>query len=350
MVIRIGAFRSYEERLDEIQAQAAWWVAREHTGRMREAERLELRDWLARSPAHELEYMLADGLYADDDLLAAMRLVPRHVPESAGNRWRKAITSGWAWLTGTLAAAAVPRLVAAMAAIALMVLAIGIVAPFGPQSPSGEDPRLAEGMSLKTQDGERLVAQLPDGTRVELGGGSEAQVRFTKGERHFALTRGDALFEVAHDTSRPFLIATERAGVRVVGTRFLIREMTSDTRVDVFDGVVEIRAPAADASTMRVRRGSRVTIGRDVTIGHFDPTAEADWRAGWVDEAAITLGDLADLIERRTGTVVAVAPELAEVQVSGRFRITQPEVLLGKLATVYGFRSRREGETYRLSR
>lgn len=353
MVIRIGAFRSYEERLDEIQAQAAWWVAREHTGRMREAERMELREWLARSPAHELEYMLADSLYADDDLVAAMRLMPRHAPQSAGGQFMRACDSAWRWLTGALVSslgnAVAPRLLATAAAVAVVFLAVGLIAPFRPGSPSAEDPRLAEGMNLRAPNGERLIAQLPDGTRVELGGGSEAQVRFTRDERHFALKKGDALFAVAHDASRPFRIATDRAGVKVVGTRFLIRETAADMRVDVFEGVVEIRAPAAMASTMRVRRGSRVTVGREVTIGRFDPSIEADWRDGWVDEAAISLGDLAELIARRTGAVVKVDPGLVGLQVSGRFRITQPEQLLDKLAPVYGFHARREGDGYRLS-
>ena len=350
MVIRIGAFRSYEERLDEIRAQAAWWVAREHTGRMREAERMDLRDWLARSPAHELEYMLADSLYADDDLVAAMRLVPRYVPEPRGARWKEALAQGGRWLHEALIRGAAPKLVAAAAAILLVIGLASLIDPFGRTPSTGEDARLADGMTLKTQNGERLLVQLPDGTRVEMAGGSEAKVRFARDARHFALTKGEALFEVAHDTARPFLIATDRAGVRVVGTRFLIREMPADTRVDVFDGIVEIRAPAADASTMRVRRGTRVTVGRDVTIGRFDPGTEQDWRGGWVDEASVSLGALAQLIEQRTGTQITVDPELAQVQVSGRFRITQPEQLLAKLGPVYGFHASRTAEGYRIAK
>lgn len=205
-------------------------------------------------------------------------------------------------------------------------------------------------MTLKTQNGERLLVQLPDGTRVEMAGGSEANVRFARDARHFALTKGEALFEVAHDTARPFLIATDRAGVRVVGTRFLIREMPADTRVDVFDGIVEIRAPAADASTMRVRRGTRVTVGRDVTIGRFDPGTEQDWRGGWVDEASVSLDALAQLDRAAHRNPNHRRSELAQVQVSGRFRITQPEQLLAKLGPVYGFHASRTAEGYRIAK
>ncbi|AIT82320.1 FecR family protein [Novosphingobium pentaromativorans] len=350
MVIRIGAFRSYEERLEEIQAQAAWWIEREHLGPMREAERIELREWLARSPAHELEYMLADNLYADDDLVAAMQDVPRITAQRTFWSALDAVGNSVAAAARTLAQVAGPRLVAATLALALMVAAVSYLAPFGRDPMTGEDPRIAAGMTLKTHTGERLVAQLPDGTRVEMGGGSEAQVRFSDSERRFALTRGDALFDVAHDPARPFLIATDRASIRVVGTRFLIREMAKDTRVDVYQGVVEVRAPKAEAATMRVRRGSRVTIGQEVTIGRFEAGAEEDWRGGWVDEAAISLADLADLIERRTATPIAVDPALAAMQVSGRFRITQPDRLLEKLAPLYGFKARREGEGWRISK
>lgn len=346
MVIRMGSFRSYEERLDEIQAQAAWWVAREHTGGIREAERMELREWLARSPAHELEYMLVDSLYADDDLVVALRMAPRYVPAQRGSQIRSILSVLRGAVTSMFTAAPLPQFAAALASILLVFCVAAALLPWDLSGPSTEDPRLAEGMELKAADGEHLLVQLPDGTRVEMAGGSEAQVRFTAKARHFALKSGDALFEVAHNPARPFLIASHRAAIRVIGTRFLVRETDADTRVDVFDGVVEIHAPAADASTMRVRRGSRVTIGRDVTIEGFDPNAEDDWRAGWVDEPEISLHDLAHLVERRSGIPIVVDPALAQLQISGRFRITRPQQLFTKLGSVYHFGLRLEGDTY----
>ena len=343
MVIRIGAFRHYEERIDEIQAQAAFWVARENSGRIREAERIELREWLARSPAHELEYTLADSLYADETLIAALRTAPRLAAQCRATPVEGALDR----VKRGLAAIAWPKLVAASLCIVLCFASARVLFQPKPDAPT-EDSRLAGGMVLETRPGERLLVQLPDGSRVELGGDASAEARFTPAERHFALRRGDAHFDVAHDKSRPFLIQTRRAGVRVVGTRFLISQLRDDTRVDVYDGTVEVRPDRDETSKLLLKRGSRVTIGRDVTLTHFDASDENDWRNGWVDEAQISLGELAELVERRSGERIVVDQGLSQLKISGRFRINRPDEIFDKLGRVYGFKNYHKGDAYYL--
>ncbi len=349
MVIKVGTFRSYEDRLQEIQAQAAYWVAREHDPAFREAERIELREWLALSPAHELEYTLADSLYADVDLAAALAELPRTQSQAKSH----SLPPIWSRLTAALHVAggyvrhtlSWPHLVAATCGLAFAYLAVTQLQPLPGPHAAIEDPRLAQGMPLATVAGERLISELPDGTRVELGGDSSARVRFEPGLRHFRLDKGDAHFAVGHDARRPFLITTPRAQIRVVGTRFLITQLPDFIRVDVFDGTVEIRTGIDEAQVLRVHRGSRVTIGRDVRIERFDPRSEDDWREGWVDESSITLAQLAELVERRSGMHVEIQSGLGQLAISGRFRITDPEKLFDNLASSYGFEVVSEGNT-----
>lgn len=353
-MIKLGTFRSYEERLEDIQAQAAYWVAREHDSGLREAERMELREWLAASPAHELEYMLADSLYADEDLLAALAQAPQIVRQGARSPTFHAIEPLHQALAGAVrqiaTALAWPRLVAATACLVLAFLASTQLLPQRDPATPVEDPRLMAGMPLVTVPGERLISQLPDGSQIELGGESSATVRFEPGERHFNLEKGDAHFAIGHDPKRPFLIDTQRAQIKVIGTRFLISQLSDFMRIDVYDGTVEIRTGPDDASVMRVHKGSRVTIGRDVRIERFDLHAESDWRQGWIDEEAITLGELAEMVERRTGARIAMQSDLSGLSISGRFRITQPEALFHNLGISYGFEVKGGVNTFTISR
>lgn len=343
MVIRIGVFTGYEERLEEINAQAAYWVAREQSGRMRESERMELREWLDASPAHALEYQLTDSLYASDELSAALSLSERHSVSRDRGRIAaplRALRDG----IGSMGLAPV----AALALSLLLVMAVAMaLAPehlFGPMAPNG----LADGNMLRTEPGERMVVQLPDGSRIDLNGDSEAEIRFTANRRQIALRRGDALFTVAHDVQRPFYVATGRANIRVVGTQFLIREFPATTSVDVFQGTVEIRAPHAETAMMRVTRGSRVTVGDTVVLDRLGARSANDWRAGWVDEEAVTLSDLAEMVERRTGDAIRVDPALRDLRVSGRFKITEPKKLFRMLSTTYGFKVTDEDNIIRI--
>src|SRR5262249_21762120 len=55
--------------------------------------------------------------------------------------------------------------------------------------------------------GEHRSLELADGSTVELNSHSRIRVRYSKQERDVEIVEGQALFRVAHDTSRPFIVA-----------------------------------------------------------------------------------------------------------------------------------------------
>ena len=63
---------------------------------------------------------------------------------------------------------------------------------------------------------ERVV--LPDGSTASLNTNSEIRVHFTHHHREIVLTRGEALFSVAHDELRPFEVDAGANAVRALGT------------------------------------------------------------------------------------------------------------------------------------
>ncbi|MEH3160166.1 MAG: FecR domain-containing protein [Sphingomonas taxi] len=64
------------------------------------------------------------------------------------------------------------------------------------------------------------MIRLDDGSTVTLGAQTVLTVGFTRERRQLALERGEALFEVAHDRSRPFVVQTPFGAVTAVGTAF----------------------------------------------------------------------------------------------------------------------------------
>lgn len=345
MVIQLGTFGSYEDRLEEIQAQAAYWVAREQSGRMREAERIALREWLARSPAHELEYQLLDHLYASDELEAALALAPRHAPAPAV---RTALAERLRPFLAGIGAIGRPALAFAMALVlglvALQQIAPELLATLFPQPAGLRHDRLV------TRPGERLVSHLPDGTKLYLDGDTELDVAFEARRRHVTLRRGNALFDVAHDAHRPFDVTAPRATVRVLGTQFLISDRSSRTTVDVFRGTVEIDPSGiGDTNAVRASRGSRVSVGSELILEKLGARSAIDWSEGWVDEDALPLGELVAMIRERTGRHVALDPRVAHLSVSGRFRIAEPDAALKRLALVYPVRVHFEDDLIRIT-
>jgi transmembrane sensor len=69
---------------------------------------------------------------------------------------------------------------------------------------------------------------------------SRLRVEFTNGERRVELFEGQALFQVAKDKNRPFIVASDAATVRAVGTQFDVNRKASGTTVTVLEGRVAV--------------------------------------------------------------------------------------------------------------
>jgi transmembrane sensor len=88
--------------------------------------------------------------------------------------------------------------------------------------------------------GEQRSIQFDDGSTVELNSRSKVRVRYSKQERDVELIEGQALFHVAHDLSRPFIVAVGATRVRAVGTQFDVYKKSSGTVVTVVEGRVAV--------------------------------------------------------------------------------------------------------------
>src|SRR6185503_6672775 len=144
---------------------------------------------------------------------------------------------------------------------------------------------------------------LDDGSRIELNAQTHLEVDFSRHERHVRLLRGEALFIVAKDAARPFIVTTPSGTVRVTGTIFNVRAarpITGADRVEVtvLEGHVRVRpADAADDASLKV--GSRAIVARDrIAVSTLAETAVQDvvaWRQGM---AHFEDTPLQDVIER----------------------------------------------------
>src|SRR3546814_10885657 len=93
-----------------------------------------------------------------------------------------------------------------------------------------------------TDLGEQRTERLPDGTRIILNTQTAVAVRYSRQRREIALQHGEAMFEVAHDAARPFVVATGDGSVTALGTRFQVRNEGAGAIVTLLEGSVEVRS------------------------------------------------------------------------------------------------------------
>jgi transmembrane sensor len=103
--------------------------------------------------------------------------------------------------------------------------------------------------TLATDTGEQRFVSLVDGSTVELNSRSRVRIRFSDNERDVDLIEGQALFHVAHDAARPFIVHSGTTLVRAVGTQFDVYRKESGTTVTVVEGRVAVLSPMLTAQS-----------------------------------------------------------------------------------------------------
>src|SRR5260221_5540279 len=94
--------------------------------------------------------------------------------------------------------------------------------------------------SYSTDVGERRSLTLDDGSTVDLNARSKVRIEFSKAERRVDLIEGQALFQVAKNMDRPFIVKSGEATVRAVGTQFDVDRKATGTTVTVLEGRVVV--------------------------------------------------------------------------------------------------------------
>src|SRR5262249_25853413 len=123
--------------------------------------------------------------------------------------------------------------------------------------------------TYRTAHGEQLTQRLPDGSVLRLDTDSEATVHYSGRERVVDLQRGQALFEVAHETGRRFRVSAGDAGVIAVGTRFDVYRNVDSVEITVIQGEIAVftgapswlqTATEVPAEVQRVKAGYQVRV------------------------------------------------------------------------------------------
>lgn len=114
---------------------------------------------------------------------------------------------------------------------------------------------------LRTQPAQWLAHELPDHSRVTLSGNSALDLQYDSQQRRIRLLRGEVLVDVAHDSPRPFIVATEQGEIRALGTRFVVTRTDGVTLVTMLESRVAATA-SSNPQALEVNAGEQARITR----------------------------------------------------------------------------------------
>lgn len=263
-----------------------------------------------------------------------IQLIPRH---------------GWRTHTPWLRAAAVVLAVAGGGVLAKQ-LSVRVPAVESPASAMRE---------VATARGQRAMLTLSDGSRVQLGVASK--LRFAEGfggARRDVYLEGEAVFEVEHDSERPFVVHTDRAIATDLGTTFVVRDYASDSSVTVAvrEGIVELRAAASQPPT-KAARAITLEAGQSGSVDHLGNLASRRgnmddffaWADGRLAFRNASLGEVAAQLERWYDVDIELGAGAQQRTINATFGDDGIETTLDLIANATDVRVIRRGKIFMLT-
>jgi transmembrane sensor len=322
-----------------IRETAAAWITRRDAG-LSAAEERELKAWLAADPRHRSAFAehgkawsLLDrpvqGGAADEILHELQRLDRRR-------RTRRAL----------------------VASVAAMMLIAGASLWM---SGRGFAPERSAAVVATTRVVLPERQTLEDGSVVELREGAQISVNFTAAQRRVALLRGEAHFQVAKNPARPFIVEASGVELRAVGTAFAVQ---IDRVVDVVVTEGHVAVDARPATTARasseppaqaiLSRGQQALVesgsiaAKVRALSETEMTERLSWRAPRLEFSGTPLAEVVARLNHHAalrGDVRLTIGDaaIADVQVSGLFRVDNTAALLDLLENAFGISAERTG-------
>jgi transmembrane sensor len=309
---------------------ATYWVARRRLGLMSAADEAAFAAWRA-EPDNALALAEVEDVVEEVGAVAAlaevraMRAAALAAAPHSRPPWR-----------------AVGSMAAGLAAVVLA----GVWAINLPEAPPPAIAQAAPVQRYVTGVGEQRNVRLADGSMLSLNTASVVEVAYSPARRDIRLLQGQALFNVAHNTARPFVVAAGDRKVTAVGTAFDVRLDGGAVKVVLVEGRVRVEplrpagmariAPVLARQTLDAGEELVAAPGEGVEVATADTDQATSWRRGQVIFRDDTVAAAVAEMNRYSDTQLVIDdPRIAALKISGVFGVTREENFLAALTSYY---------------
>jgi transmembrane sensor len=331
-----------------VSDQAAEWFIRLKDRDLSAAERRRYVRWLKQSPNHIAEFMRTCRMYGRVKRAKVPTLLPEEdasnvIPLIQRESLPSAEPQPGRFASGKLRFAAAACCLALVAVIASIVFSSN---------------------TIETRASEWRTVRLADGSTVSVGPNTLMQVDYSKGTRRINLQRGEAMFKVSKDPSRPFIVNAGGAIARAVGTRFGVERREDRIRVTVAEGKVAVvrgdQAAALEhavdlsvATALVADEGLEIPLNAPTVPLHVEKVNSAHalaWANGQLILQTETVGEAVEEFNRRNRLQLRVDdPMIASWHLCCVFDAADPEAFAKLIAaTGENIVLVREGDTLRV--
>jgi len=259
-----------------------------------EADQKALDTWLAKSMNHAVAYWRLEAALDRAERLSALR---------QGERFQRPVTKSSKRTPGS----------ALRLAVAVGVLAAAAAISYPMWRPASQPV----GQLYVTGIGGRATVQLTDGSSIELNTNTAIRADVRLGRRYVSIEKGEAFFDIVHNSKSPFVVDVDGHRITDLGTKFAVRDEPGRVEVTLLEG----RASIASVRPGTQGHSAILTPG-DVAVATPDslsveqrpkPTLakELSWRHGLLVFDGAKLSDVAEELNRYSTEKIIIAGDQA---------------------------------------
>ena len=192
-------------------------------------------------------------------------------------------------------------------------------------------------VTYATGAGERKSFDLTDGSVLTLNVATEVEIRFSDRGRQVTLRRGEAIFKVAHDKTRPFKVATADGEVVALGTQFQVRNDDARVIVTLLEGSIAVNRPTLHQRAVLTPGEQLRFVTGETAIDrrNIDTDVISSWSTGRLRFRGTPLVDvLAEVNRYSTPQIRVDEAALRDTPINGAFAIGDSESVADALAVL----------------
>ena len=203
----------------------------------------------------------------------------------------------------------------------------------------------------KVPFGQKSTIILSDGSKVKLNAGATLTYpeKFGHSKSREVYLSGEAFFEIARDTARPFLIKSKEVTTKVLGTSFNLKEKAGSVSVTVLTGKVKVFTESDTAANDAVflKPGQQADYNpqsNKIEVSHADLEAVTAWKEDIIYFEQANFKEVASRLEKWYGVKVELKRNV-DGKFSGRFKNKALKDVLTGLSYTSDFEFDIENET-----
>ena len=176
--------------------------------------------------------------------------------------------------------------------------------------------------------GQIVSMGLPDGTSVQLNSGATMYYpAMFKGKEREVRLEGEAFFEVAHDSKKPFIVKTFASDIKVLGTKFNVNadRNAGEFSVTLAEGSVQVSSLADPGRIIVMKPDEKVYMADGkLMVKRTKVKDEIRWKDGIIDIDGLDFEELIDKLEMAFGVDIVIDRDtLPEFKYTGgRLRVS----------------------------